>query len=375
MLASERNNPILWVSAAEASGDMHGAKLIDYLSQQAPSIEYRGMGGSEMRKTVFQAEINAEQLSVMGFTEVFEFLPHILKLFKKIKQRLKILKPSAVILIDSPDFHFHIAKMANKLEIPVYYYISPQVWAWRKGRVRFLRKYVHKMLCIVPFEEPFFQKHGVKASFVGHPLQDDLQEFKSRAVEKKTLALLPGSREKEVKSLMPYFAHAASILASYDPQISFKLIKASQIPEKTILDLWPQQLPLKIFPSSERYTQISTCQFAIAASGTVTLEASLLGVPTIVTYKLSSVSHLLGRLLIKVSFISMPNLILNGKVLPEYIQNEVTGTNLANQIIYWLQNPAELDKIRHNLTRLEDKLGPPGATQRAGDIILNGLNL
>lgn len=375
MTIRETNTPTLWVSAAEASGDMHGAKLISYMSLKAPHLSFRGMGGSEMRKTVFQAEIEAEQLSIVGFTEVFEFLPYILRTLKMIKRRLQIIKPLAVILIDSPDFNFRIARIAKKLNIPVYYYISPQVWAWRKGRVRFLRKYVDEIFCILPFEGPFFQKHGVRAQFVGHPLQDDLYGYQNRKTEDKSVVLLPGSREKEVKSLLPCFAQAASILTAYDPQIHFKLIKASQIAKSSIHKFWPEHLPLSIYPSSERYALISSSQFAICASGTITLETSLLGVPTLVSYKLSLLSYLLGRLLIKVPYISLTNLILNKQVLPEFIQKQVTGANLANHIIFWLQNPAEQAKTRQQLALLREKLGPSGASQKTGDLILEKLKV
>ncbi len=364
--------PLVWVSAAETSADMHGAELIASLERQAPQVAVRGMGGPAMRRQAFTADFRSEQLSVMGLTEVIEFLPRILRLLRQTRQRLADLRPDVVVVIDSPDYHFRIARAAHKLGIPVVYYIAPQAWAWRKGRVRFLRRFVDKLLCILPFEQEWFREHGVDTEFVGHPFMDqiDFRELRTLNVSKQRIALLPGSRMKEVKVLLPRFAEAARLLLARHPDLRFVLVQAPSIEKPDIRALWPADLPLTIIEAAERYREIRRSRVALAASGTATLECALLGTPTVVSYAVSSLSYLVGRLLIKVPFIAMPNLILGERVFPEYIQHQATGPALAGQVSSWLQNPEELDTIHTKLETLPERLGLGGASDNAARAVL-----
>ncbi len=364
--------PLVWVSAAETSADMHGAELIASLKRLAPQVVVRGMGGPAMREQAFTADFRSEQLSVMGLTEVIEYLPRILRLLRQTRQRLADLRPDVVVVIDSPDYHFRIARAAHALGIPVVYYIAPQAWAWRKGRVRFLRRFVDKLLCILPFEQEWFQEHGVDTEFVGHPFMDqiDFRELRALPVSRQRIALLPGSRMKEVKVLLPRFAEAARLLLAQYPDLEFSLVRAPSIEKPDIRALWPQELPLTLIDAAERYLEIRRSCVALAASGTATLECALLGTPTVVSYALSGLSYRVGRLLIKVPFIAMPNLILGEQVFPEYIQHQATGPALAGQVSAWLQNPEELDTIHKKLATLPERLGLGGASDNAARAVL-----
>ncbi len=365
----------IWISAAELSADIHGAKLIESLSYLAPELKYVGMGGPEMRKSNFQAIINAEQLSVMGLTEVLALLPNVFRLYRKIKHNLQIYQPKCIILIDAPDFHFHLAKIAWKMNIPVYYYISPQVWAWRKKRIHFLSKYIKKILCIFPFEKEFFAKHGVDVEFVGHPLlqQIDFQLLDKVPPNKNMIGIMPGSRKREVSSLLPSFASAAEILLSRYPQLKFSLFQAFNINQELILKYWPSHLPYKIIQFSYRYTQIKNCQLIMTASGTASLECALLGVPAIVAYKVSWLSYFMARMIVDVPFISMPNLILKKEVFPEFIQSQVSGANLAQKAIQWVNFPEKINEIQNELISIRKKLGQSEAASKSAQLILESL--
>ena len=366
------NRSSVWISAGEASGDVYGAMLVRALGRLAPTVRCLGMGGSAMRGAGFDARIPSEALSVMGLTEVIGHLPKILGLFAKTKGMLAEERPAAVVLIDSPDFNFRVAKMAKNLGIPVIYFITPQVWAWRRGRVKFLKRWVDRLLCIFPFEEPFFREHGLDATFVGHPLLEimDLKRLNKMNPEAKRIGILPGSRKKEIFSLLPVFARAASYLAKADPEIRFSLIQAPHVKSEWIKELWPEDLPVDIFDTAHRYEELRKCRFVIAASGTATFECALLGVPTMLAYKVAPLSYYVGRKLIKVSYIGMANLILKKRVFPEFIQDEATPEALAAQAQVWLEHPEYLKEIIADLDRLPDMVGPDKATNRAAKVVL-----
>ncbi len=254
----EDNPPAVWISAAEASADLHGAGLVRALQAMAPEIRCFGMGGPEMRSTGFEAVLCSEELSVMGLTEVVAALPRILRIYKTIKARLQETPPACLILLDAPDFHFRLARMAHRLKIPVFYYISPQIWAWRKGRVRFIRKYVTKMLCIFPFEKELFADNGIEVEFVGHPLLEQLEREDLDRIrpDPGRIGIMPGSRGKEISALLPVFAAAAARIAAHSPGIRFQLFLASKQHRPLIDALWPRELDLEIIPFAKRYAGI-----------------------------------------------------------------------------------------------------------------------
>jgi len=362
----------IWLNVGEASADIYGALLIRELLSQDKSLNIIGMGGPSMRKAGLKAIIKAEDLSVMGLTEVISALPKILGFLKKIKTELERQRPKILVLFDAPDFNFQLARMAKKLSIPVIYYIAPQVWAWRKSRIKFLKKFVDHILCIFPFEQRFFASHGLKTLYVGHPLLQVINLKKSNQIEPDPhkIVILPGSRVKEIKALLPVFAHSCQLLKQKRPDLTFSIVRAPHINQKLLNTFWPGNLPVSIYEPEDRHRIIANSCLALAASGTVTLECALLKVPTIVAYKLSWLSYLVGRLLVDVPFISMPNLILNQKIFPEYIQDQVTPVKIAAQALAWLDNNTHRQKIRSTLNEVGKILGQNQATWLAARTVM-----
>ncbi len=376
MSTSLEHGPTVWISAAETSADLHGAKLIRALSARNPGIKCFGVGGPDMRSTNFTAVHHSEELSIMGLTEVLASLPRIVRIFRSIKKQLKTHRPDCVILLDAPDFHFRVARMASKLDIPVFYYISPQIWAWRKGRARFIKKYVSKMLCIFPFEKEFFANNGVDVEFVGHPLLEELNREALNQIhpDPDRIGIMPGSRSKEISALLPAFAAAAGRIAEHKPGIRFQLILASEAHRPLIESLRLRGLDLEIIPFSKRYSTIKGCGFVLTASGTATLECALLGTPAIVAYRVSRLSYLIARMVVDVPYISMSNIIFRQEIFPEFIQSRASGELLAEQAVSWLQNPEALSKIREKLRSIQDRLGHTQASATCARIILQELN-
>lgn len=369
--------PFIWISACEPSGDLHGALLAKALKASCPGVMLAGMGGSAMEREDVALALRMEGLSVMGVSEVIGHLPRVFGMWRTIRRRLAQEMPVAVVLIDSPDFHFRVARMAYRLGIPVFYYISPQVWAWRPGRVQFLKKHVSRMLCILPFEQEFYRVHGMAAEYVGHPLVDQLRQPEILALtpKPKRVGILPGSRRSEIERLMPVYAETARLLHRQDPEIEFVVIKAPGVDESYIRQFCAADLEVALLDTDQRYRHMRECALVLATSGTVTLESSLLGVPTIVAYKCSRLSFAVAIRLVKVPAISLTNLILKGNILPEFIQHQATPEKLAAKAWDWLHKEGELARVRKELAVLPQLLGAGGAPERAAGIILRDLGL
>ncbi|WP_461210356.1 lipid-A-disaccharide synthase [Desulfocurvus sp. DL9XJH121] len=365
----------IWINAGEASGDMHGALLVRALIGRVPGLQCLGMGGPAMAEAGFAGEFDISELSLVGITEVLVHLPRVLGLMRRIKRRLAEVRPDAVVLIDSPDFNFFVARMARSLGIPVYYYICPQVWAWRTGRVEFLKKYVRRVLCILPFEKPFLAERGLDADYVGHPLLDQvpLDELRALAPEPNRVGILPGSRRREIESLLPEFMDAARRIRIRLPNTEFTLVRAPGVTDERLAPYLPDDVPVTVVPPEERYQAMRSCGALLAASGTVTLETALLGAPTVVAYKVSPLSYAVGRLVVKARFISLPNLILGEEVFPELIQDRARGADIAAAALTWLTDAGAMAAVRARLERLARMVGEPGAPGRAADIILSDL--
>lgn len=375
------SGPRLWLSAGEPSGDAHGAALLRALARQAPGTTFTGMGGPQMcaaglESKAYGAPLAMERLSVMGVTEVLAKLPGILRLIREYKRRLRVERPDAVVVIDAPDFHFRVIPAAKALGIPVFYYISPKIWASREKRVRFIQRHVDKMLCILPFEQAFYARHGVDVAYVGNPLMDDFDfERLDRVLPTPNrVCLLPGSRRREVETLMPLFAATAERLT--DLELDYFLPLAPTVREEQVRAHWPERLPLTVHPTEERpafYEQVRSAWIAWAASGTVTLETALLGAPTLVAYRLSAVTAALYRRFIRVPYVSLPNLIMGREVFPELLQDMATPETLAMSARAWLEHPDVLRGVREGLAPLREMMGEPGASDRAATLILEDL--
>ncbi|MFI3271414.1 MAG: lipid-A-disaccharide synthase [Pseudomonadota bacterium] len=365
-----KKGPLLWMNAGELSGDIHGAALLEALRRQNPDVECIGMGGAYMRAAGQRASLRVEDLSVMGGTEVLAYLPRIIKMLRQIKRELtasvqgKAAKQNlhgvdAVVVIDAPDFNFRVIKMARKLNIPVYYYISPKIWAWRTGRVHFIKKHVKRVFSILPFEVDFYRQHGMEVDYVGNPLVDLVKPCDLDHIEPipNRIGILPGSRRKELQSLLPRFGEAAQLLRKNHPNLTFHCVRAPSMTSEQITDLWPNDVPLEIVEPEGRYAFLRTCTMVMASSGTATLETALLRIPTLVAYTMSPLSGWLAKRLIKVKYAALPNLILEREVFPELLQDKATAQLLAAKAALWLSTPQALQHVHNELNVLRDVIG------------------
>jgi lipid-A-disaccharide synthase len=367
--------PTIWINAGEVSGDMHAASLMRAFAGLGAPYRFTGMGGPAMAEAGFTAEFDSAELSLVGVSEVFGHLPRIFSLLRATKARLKALRPRAVVVVDAPEYNFRVARMAAKLGIPVYFFISPQVWGWRTGRVRFLAKYARRILCILPFEVDFYARHGVAADFIGHPLLDTmpLAELLRVPVVPGRVGILPGSRRREIAGLLPRFAAVARTLSERDPGLSFSLFRAPGVEPEFLRSFWPADLPVTAVTPGERYAGMRACELLLAASGTVTLESALLGTPTLVAYRVAPLSFLVGLFLIHAEYFSLPNLILGKRVFPELLQGQTEPATMARVASRLLFDKPLLAAVREELDGLRARMGAPGAARRAAEIILRDL--
>lgn len=368
----------IWLNAGEISGDVHGASLLKALRERDPALRLMGMGGPEMRAAGLESFFRVEDLSVMGFVEVFSHLPKIVKMLRNMEKRMAREKPDALVVIDAPDFHFRLIKAARRLGIPVYYYISPKVWVWRQGRAEFIKENVRRLISILPFEADFYRGFGLEVDYVGNPLLDqiDLPALDLLAPVPGRIGLLPGSRKSEVSALLPRFAEAARIMRGQMPGLEFCCARAPGMSEEYLRSFWPEDLPLAFFPPEERHRAMRQCQMLIAASGTVVLESALIGTPTILTYRMSSLTFNLAKVFIKIPYVGLPNFIAGRKIIPELLQEEGEAPKLAALALDWLrQGPdgPDMRAMRRDFAELREKMGGPGATGRAAGIILEDM--
>ena len=369
----------IWISAGELSGDIQGAELLRALrtasETRGMTLEAVGMGGAHLELAGQRNILRMEELSVMGLVEVLASLPRIPGMLKRVRQALAEERPDAVLLVDAPEFNFRVAKAAGALNIPVYYFIPPKVWAWRTGRVAFLKKHVRSIFSILPFEMDFYRAHGIEVEYVGNPLVDlvNYDHIRHIAPEAGRIGLMPGSRKKEVESLLPAFSAAADLLLREFPQVSFHCIRAPHFTEEYLRSFWPGAAPLHVVEPEGRYAFMRTCQCLLSASGTATLESGLAGVPTLVAYRLNPLSYALGRKVIKVKWISLTNLILGREAFPEHIQQDAAPAALAGRIRSWLREPEHFSRMAKDMEELREKCGGPGSAERAAHALLNAL--
>lgn len=374
---SKRRKTVMIV-AGEASGDAHGAKLVRAMRRRTDGIRFVGIGGRALKEAGMEVGISASTLSVVGITEVFAKAGNILKGMSAAKGMLKHLKPDLLILIDFPDFNLHLAGFARKVGVPVLYYISPQVWAWRSGRVRTIGRRVNHMAVILPFEQHFYQRHGVPVTFVGHPLMDRLHpppvmNLDGRSEEISVIGLLPGSRDGEVEKLLPVMLDAANLLQRKYPSLSFLVSLSHSVDEALVRDILKRRKGAASVELADQGVEdvFERCGFVIAASGTVTLETAIAGIPMVIVYKVSPISYRLGKALIRVEHISLVNLISGKRLVPELIQEDASPRNIADTVDGMITDGPGLKRIREELIALRDRLGGPGASDRVAEIALN----
>lgn len=378
---TDRLKKKVMIVAGEASGDLHGANLVRAMHRLDSSLEFYGVGGQKMKLAGVRQIADAADMAVVGLTEVFSKLGMILRVMRRLKKSLLEERPALVILIDYPDFNMPLAKAATKKGFKVFYYISPQVWAWRRGRIGQIKKYVTKMAVILPFEAEMYHQARVDAVFVGHPLLDVVKTGYTRpeALHKfnledgtTTVGILPGSRLSEVTKLLPEMLKTALILKEKLPAVQFVLPLADTLDQDYIAAmLQPHQdeLDIKII-RNEIYDVLAVCDAAMVASGTATLETALIGTPMIIVYKMSPFSFLMGRLFVNVSHIGLANIIAGRTIVPELIQRDANPERMAKELLAILTDEERKTQIRKDLSGIREKLGSPGAAQRAAQLAL-----
>ncbi|MDR1946412.1 MAG: lipid-A-disaccharide synthase [Desulfovibrio sp.] len=374
------SGPLIWINAGEVSGDMHGALLLEALRRACPALRFAGTGGPRLEEAGLETRYRIEDLSVMGITEVIGHLPKILRMLRRIARDLAVLRPAALIVIDAPDFNFRVLRAAAALGIPAYYYISPKLWAWRAKRAVFIKNTVRRLISILPFETEFYRRFQMDVDYVGNPLADmmDYPSLCSVPVREGLVGLMPGSRRREVLSLLPEFGGAARLLLRRQPGLTFACLRAPGMDESLLRSLWPDGVPLTFIGPERRFAFMRSCAMIIAASGTATLECALAGTPAIIVYKVSPLSFIVGKLLVKTPFMGLPNLILEREIFPELLQEACDAAPLAKEALKLLDpvpGARTLADIRAELEELRSLLGPPGAADRAARLILEDATL
>jgi lipid-A-disaccharide synthase len=368
-----------YIIAGEASGDLHGANLIASLKKKDPRAKIRAWGGNLMKKQGATLVKHYRDLAFMGFVEVLLHLRTILRNLRFCKRDIMRFKPDAIILIDYPGFNMKIAKFAHKHGIKVYYYISPQVWAWKKRRVHTIKEVVDKMLVILPFEKDFYDEYRVDAHFVGHPLLDELSKVryinKNNFVrqnklnsKKEIIALLPGSRKQEVGRMLEVMLKVVDKF----PEYQFVIGCAPSLPEEYYKSLIGNENVQLVFNKTYQLLQVASA--ALVTSGTATLETALFYVPEVVCYKGNKISYLIAKNLIKVKYISLVNLIMDKPVVKELIQNDLTPENVEAELKQLLTNHKVQRQLLDDYEDLRYKLGNAGASNNAATIIFDDLN-
>jgi lipid-A-disaccharide synthase len=364
------------IVAGEASGDMYGADVARRLFHKFPDCQIYGLGGQRMREAGVQLEGDISKTAVIGPFEVVSSLASLYRVFRRLAERVETDPPTAAILIDFPDFNLRLGQRVRDAGVPVVYYVSPQVWAWREGRLKQLRRFVNKMLVILPFEEEMYRKAGVDVEFVGHPLVDMVRATKSKeefcaAYEldprKPIVALLPGSRRKEVRFILPTLCETAKLISKQKPDTQFVLPMASGLHRRSVEDIIRSQ-PITIV-TNDTYNAVRYARAAIVASGTATLETALLGTPEVIVYRISQASWLVGKALLKVRLFGIVNIILGEEVVPELFQERMTPEEVSKITLRLMDDVWVQSRIRGNYEKLRRQLGSGNVSDRVVDAV------
>ena len=371
----------IFIICGEASGDLHAGNLAKRILEINPDIRISGIGGAFMRKSGASIYCDIKDLAVIGFFDVLKKLPEFFALKKLILEKIKEEKPDAIILVDFSGFNLRLAKEIKKT-IPTIYYISPQVWASRPGRVKTIRSYVHKMLVLFKFEEEFYRRYGIDATFVGHPLLDivgptmEKKEFLNKfglSESKTTIAILPGSRKQEIKNILPVMLEASILINKNMANAQFVLAKSPQVdPDIYNRIISRANMDLKII-EGKTYDCLNIADFCLVASGTATLETAIMQRPFVVIYKMNLLNYLLYRPQVKVPYIGMVNIVAGRKIVPEFIQFKAHPKKISEQVLKILQNPTLIEQMKNDLDLVKSLLGEKGASLRAAQIIIDFL--
>jgi lipid-A-disaccharide synthase len=363
------------ISAGEASSDMYAARLATALRTRT-GAKFFGMGGPRMAEAGVELIADYHEVAVVGIAEVLHKIPTVIGVQNRLKREAQRRNAALAILVDSPGTHLGVARRLKQIGVPVGYFIGPQIWAWRPGRVRIVKRRVNRMVVIFPFEETIYRDAGVPVNFVGHPLVDVVRATKTRAEfaalykldpNKPIVSILPGSRQNEIKQNYGTIVEACVRLARGDKRIQFVLAAAPNLKPDFFATCARADIDIKLVQGAT-YDALSAADCAIVASGTATIEAALLGTPMAVVYRVSSLSAFILRRMIRTPFFSMVNLIAGRSVVPELIQDDFTPAAVEAQIRSLLDSPAAREEMKSNLSEVRAKLGPGGAIERTADI-------
>ncbi len=372
----------LVIVAGEASGDLHASHLVEAIKRLDPSITFSGLGGPKMKAGGVDLYQDLTKMAVVGFWEVLKHYKDIKRAFRLILEKIDAKGADAVILVDYPGFNLRLARELKKRNIKVIYYISPQVWAWKEKRVYFIKENVDKMLVLFQFEKDFYAHFGVDVLFVGHPLVDTvhvhtpkeaLLERKGLSKDKLTIGILPGSREREIETLLPIMLETAKILSQEFPQVQFLVIKAPTIAQSSIEKyLQKTSLTCRIVEGNI-YDGINASDLCMVASGTATLETAILQKPMVVVYKTSLLTWILAKLFVRIENIGLVNVVAGERIVPECIQFQATGQGIAKELRTIITDELKIADIKASLKVVKESLGTGGASQRAAKEILRAV--
>lgn len=361
----------LLIVAGESSGESHAADALVWLQRLVPEIAPFGLGGEALRAAGMETVADSAEISVVGIAEALRVLPRARRIYRRLLEEAEARRCGAAVLVDFPDFNLRLARALRRRGVHCLYYISPQLWAWRRGRIRSVKRYVDRMLVLFPFEVDFYANHGVDAVFVGHPLVDRIPELpqawsRDAAPSAYRIALLPGSRRSEVEALLPSMLESVRLLAEKLP-IEPRMIAAPALAAEWLRDRLgdaADQLPVV---RGERFAAIADSHLAIVASGTATLETGLLGTPMLVVYRLAGFSWRLARMLVRLPHASLVNLVLEDGVVPELLQAAATPERIATEAAGLLAAPGRIALMRERLADLRPRLGEAGGSRRAAE--------
>jgi lipid-A-disaccharide synthase len=368
----------LLLSCGEASGDLYAGALTRELRVRDPAIEVAGLGGPRFAAAGGQLVDDYRDLAVTGLTEAIAKLPRSLEARRRLVADAQRRRPDALVLIDFPDFNFRLAPLVRRLGVPVVYYISPQIWAWRPRRLETIRKIADRVLVIFPFEERIYRDGGVPVEFVGHPLVDLARPTADRTTflsardlspAAPTVAILPGSRANEVSRILPELILAAGRIASAVPGAQFVVARAPHLDDR-LFDVVRTGALHSAVVEGDTDTVLASSDLALTASGTATVQTALHDVPMVIVYRMSPITYRLLRRLVKVDAIGMVNLIAGERIVPELVQDAFTADAVAREAISMLTDPARVAAVRAGLAKVRARLGGPGASGRAADAIL-----
>ncbi len=377
-MSDDTEKRILMV-AGEASGDLHGAKLAKILYQERRGLKILGIGGDNMIGSGVDVIFHIRDLGVVGITEVFFHLKAIRDAFRSVRRLIEDGRIDLVILIDYPDFNLRIAEIVKKRGIPIIYYISPQIWAWRSWRIKKIARLVSKMIVILPFEEKIYRDAGVDCEFVGHPLLDDTEpafnktEFCARHgidPNRPLIGMMPGSRRGEIRRILPVMMESAMLISKEIRDVEYVLSAAPTIEDKEIKDItgkWP--IDIKIVRDDSNGV-IASSGFMMVASGTATLQTAILCRPMVIIYRASLITYLIGRLMVRVKHVGLVNLVAGDRIVPEFIQHGAVPERISSALLEIMKDQEKRDEIIKKLSLVRSKIGTPGASYKAARIVL-----